>query len=35
MKEIIVYEMSFKGTLKYNDEVFCVPFQEKYWNESY
>lgn len=33
MKEIIAYEMSFKEVLKYNDDVFCVPFQEKYWNE--
>ena len=33
MKEIIAYEMSFKEVLKYNNNVFCVPFQEKYWNE--
>ncbi len=33
MKEIIVYEMSFRGTLNYKNEINCVPFQEKYWNE--
>ncbi len=33
MKEIIAYEMSFKGTLHYKNEINCVPFQEKYWNE--
>lgn len=33
MKEIIAYEMSFQGELKYNEDVCCVPFQEKYWKE--
>lgn len=33
MKEIIAYEMSFDGTLKDKEEIVCVPFQEKYWNE--
>jgi len=33
MKEIIAYEMSFKGTSNYKNEINCVPFQEKYWNE--
>ncbi len=33
MKEIIAYEMSFRGTLNYKNEINCVPFQEKYWNE--
>lgn len=33
MKEIIAYEMSFQETLKYDPDVCCIPFQEKYWNE--
>lgn len=33
MKEIIAYEMSFKGTLPYQSDITCVPFHEKYWNE--
>ncbi len=33
MKEIIAYEMSFKGALKYKNDINCIPFQEKYWNE--
>lgn len=33
MKEIIAYEMSFKGTLNYEVDIICVPFEEKYWNE--
>ena len=33
MKEIIAYEMLFQGELKYNEDVCCVPFQEKYWSE--
>ncbi len=33
MKEIIAYEMSFKGMPNYKDDISCVPFQEKYWNE--
>ena len=33
MKEIIAYEMSFKEALEYTEDIICVPFQEKYWNE--
>ncbi|MDE6844853.1 MAG: GNAT family N-acetyltransferase [Lachnospiraceae bacterium] len=33
MKEIIVYEMSFNGTLKHQADLTCASFQEKYWNE--
>ena len=33
MKEIIAYEMSFKKELEYTDEVICIPFHKKYWNE--
>ncbi len=33
MKEVIAYEMSFDQTLEYQNDIFCVPFQEKYWNE--
>lgn len=33
MKEIIAYEMSYKGELKYREDVRCVPFQKKYWDE--
>lgn len=33
MKEIIVYKMSFKGKIEYYNDMLCVPFQEKYWNE--
>ena len=33
MKEIIVYEMSFKKEIEYRDEVLCIPFQKNYWNE--
>ena len=33
MKEIIAYEMSFKGEIPYIGEVSCIPFQEKYWSE--
>ena len=32
MKEIIAYEMSFDQTLKYQNDISCVPFQERYWN---
>lgn len=28
MTEIIAYEMSYKGELKYREDVFCVPFQK-------
>ncbi len=31
MKEIIAYEMVYDKTIKYQDDIFCVPFQEKYW----
>ena len=33
MKEIIAYEMFFDKTLEYKNDIICVPFQEKYWNE--
>ena len=33
MKEIIAYEMIFDKTLKYQNGIICVPFQEKYWDE--
>ena len=33
MKEIIAYEMSFKGKSNYKNDINCIPFQEKYWNE--
>lgn len=33
MKEIIAYEMSFDKTLTYRQDIICVPFQEKNWNE--
>ena len=33
MKEIIAYEMSFRGEIEYSDDVFCIPFQKRYWNE--
>lgn len=33
MKEIIAYEMSFKGEIPYCGEVSCTPFREKYWAE--
>lgn len=33
MKEIIVYEMSFTGKLENNDDIYCVPIQEEYWDE--
>lgn len=33
MKEIIAYEMSFKGRIEYSDTLTCIPFHEKYWNE--
>lgn len=32
MKEIIVYEMSFKERLNYKEDIICIPFQKKYWN---
>ncbi len=33
MKEIVAYEMVFDKTLEYQDDIICVPFQEKYWDE--
>ena len=33
MKEIIAYEMLFKGVLKGNNDFSCIPFQRKYWDE--
>ena len=33
MREIIAYEMSFKGSLAYSGDLSCIPFEEKYWNE--
>lgn len=33
MKEIIVYEMVFKGEIKGRENIICVPFQEKYWKD--
>ncbi len=33
MKEIIAYELSFKEALEYHNDILCVPFQEKYWDE--
>lgn len=33
MKEIIAYEMVFDKTLKYQNDIICVPFQEKYWDK--
>ena len=32
MKEIIACEMIFKGTLRYEEHLNCIPFHEKYWN---
>ena len=33
MKEIIAYEMSYDKTLKYQNDIGCIPFQDQYWNE--
>ena len=33
MKEIIAYEMIYNKALKYQNDIICVPFQKKYWNE--
>lgn len=33
MKEIIAYEMSFDKALEYENNISCVPFQERYWKE--
>lgn len=33
MKEVIACEMVFNKSLKYSDEIICIPFEEKYWDE--
>lgn len=33
MKEIIACEMVFKGTIRHEDHLECIRFQEKFWNE--
>jgi len=33
MKEIVAYEMVFDKTLEYQNDIICVSFQEKYWDE--
>ncbi len=33
MKEIFAYEMSFDKMLKYQNDLTCISFKEKYWNE--
>lgn len=33
MKEIVAYEMSYQGPFTYQDDLNCVPFEKKYWNE--
>ncbi len=33
MKEIIAYEMSFKGLVKPDKDFSCILFQRKYWDE--
>ena len=33
MKEIIAYEMSFRGSFHYENDISCIPFQESYWDE--
>ncbi|MDE7324813.1 MAG: GNAT family N-acetyltransferase [Lachnospiraceae bacterium] len=33
MKEIIAYEMSFNQALEYQNDIICIPFHKKYWNE--
>ena len=33
MKEIIAYEMLYNKAFKYQNDIICVPFQKKYWNE--
>lgn len=33
MKEIIAYEMIFDQTFEYENDIFCVPFQKKFWKE--
>ena len=33
MKEIIAYEMLYNKAFEYQNDIICVPFQKKYWNE--
>lgn len=33
MKEIIAYEMVCDKTLEYRNDIICVPFLKRYWNE--
>lgn len=33
MKEIIAYEMIYDKAVEYQDNIICIPFQEKYWDE--
>lgn len=33
MKEIIVYEMIFDKTLEYRNDIICVSFLKRCWNE--
>ena len=33
MNEIIAYEMLFRGALRYEELLNCIPFEEKYWKE--
>lgn len=33
MKEIMAYEMIYNKALKYHNDIICVSFQKKYWNE--
>jgi len=33
MKEIVAYEMVFDKTLEYQNDIICISFQEKYWDE--
>lgn len=33
MKEIIAYEMLFRGNIPYGGGLSCISFREKYWTE--
>ena len=33
MKEIIAYEMVCDKTLEYRNDIICIPFLKRYWNE--
>lgn len=33
MKEIIAYEMLFKGNIPYSGGLSCISFREKHWTE--